>query len=174
MFVVAEKTFEWGSIQALRRIPRSDAIIVVAVTVVTVFTDLAIAVALGVIIAALVFAWNHAKQISVRTYTDDKSWKIYELRGSLFFASVAEFQTLFTPKEDPEEVVVEFRQARVVDHSAVEAIEALADRYLQIGKRLHLRHLSPDCLEVLDKAKDLIEINVREDPHYHIAHNRLG
>jgi SulP family sulfate permease len=174
MFVVAEKTFEWASLQALRKIPRSDAIIVVLVTVVTVFTDLAIAVVLGVVIAALVFAWQHAKHINVKTYTDDKGWKVYELEGSLFFASAAGFMNLFTPKEDPDEVVVEFRRAKVVDHSAIEAIDALATRYQQVGKRLHLRHLSPDCLELLNKAKDMVEVNTHEDPHYHIADDKLG
>ncbi|MEO8002093.1 MAG: SulP family inorganic anion transporter [Arenimonas sp.] len=174
MFVVAEKTFEWASLQALRKIPRSDAIIVVMVTVVTVFTDLAIAVVLGVVIAALVFAWRHAKQIKVKTYTDDKGWKVYELEGSLFFASAAGFADLFTPKDDPAEVVVEFLRAKVVDHSAIEAIDALAIRYQQVGKRLHLRHLSPDCLELLTKAKDMVEINEHEDPHYHIADSKLG
>jgi SulP family sulfate permease len=174
MFVVAEKTFEWASLQALRKIPRSDALIVVLVTVVTVFTDLAIAVVLGVVIAALVFAWQHAKQISVKTYTDDKGWKVYELEGSLFFASAAGFQGLFTPKEDPDEVVVEFRRAKVADHSAIEAIDALAGRYQQAGKRLHLRHLSQDCLELLSKAKDMVEVNIQEDPHYHIADDKLG
>jgi SulP family sulfate permease len=174
MFVVSQKTFAWASLQALRKIPRSDAIIVVLVTVVTVFTDLAIAVILGVVIAALVFAWQHAKQINVRTYTDDKGWKVYELEGSLFFASAAGFQNLFTPKEDPKEVVVEFRRAKVVDHSAIEAIDALATRYQQAGKRLHLRHLAPDCLELLSKAKDMVEVNTHEDPHYHIADSKLG
>ena len=174
MFVVAEKTFEWASLQALRKIPRSDAIIVVLVTVVTVFTDLAIAVVLGVVIAALVFAWQHAKHINVKTYTDDKGWKVYELEGSLFFASAAGFMALFTPREDPAEVVVEFRRSKVVDHSAIEAIDALATRYQQAGKRLHLRHLSPDCLELLSKAKDMVEVNTHEDPHYHIADDKLG
>ena len=125
-------------------------------------------------IAALVFAWQHAKQINVKTYLDEKGWKVYELEGSLFFASAAGFGTLFTPKEDPKEVVVEFRRAKVVDHSAIEAIDALAVRYQQLGKQLHLRHLSPDCLDLLTKAKDMVEINLQEDPHYHIADNRLG
>jgi len=174
MFVVCEKTFEWASLETLRKIPRSDAIIVVLVTVVTVFTDLAIAVVLGVVIAALVFAWQHAKQINVKTYTDDKGWKVYDLEGSLFFASAAGFAGLFTPKDDPEEVVVEFRRAKVVDHSAIEAIDALATRYQSAGKRLHLRHLSPDCLELLTKAKDMVEVNTHEDPHYHIADSKLG
>jgi SulP family sulfate permease len=174
MFMVSEKTFEWGSLTTMRKVPRSDTFIVVAVTLITVFTDLAIAVITGVIIAALVFAWQHAKHINVRTYLDDKGWKIYELEGSLFFASTAEFQTLFTPKDDPDEVVVEFRRARVIDHSAIEAIDSLASRYQQAGKRLHLRHLSPDCLEVLTNAKDMVEINMGEDPHYHLADDRLG
>jgi SulP family sulfate permease len=174
MFVVAEKTFEWASLQALRKIPRSDALIVVLVTVVTVFTDLAIAVVLGVVIAALVFAWQHAKQINVKAYFDDRGWKVYDLEGTLFFASAAGFQSLFTPKEDPDEVVVEFRRSKVADHSAIEAIDALATRYQQAGKRLHLRHLSPDCLELLSKAKDMVEVNLHEDPHYHIADDQLG
>ncbi|BCB27426.1 sodium-independent anion transporter [Sulfurimicrobium lacus] len=174
MFMVSEKTFEWGSFTAMCKVPKSDAFVVVAVTVITVFTDLAIAVVTGVIISALVFAWQHAKHINVQTYLDDKGWKVYELEGTLFFASVAQFQTLFNPKDDPDEVVVEFRRARVKDHSAVEAIDSLATRYQQAGKRLHLRHLSPDCLEVLEKAKDMVEINVGEDPHYHLADDRLG
>jgi SulP family sulfate permease len=174
MFVVSQKTFAWGSLATMRKVPRSDALVVVAVTVITVLTDLAIAVLTGVIISALVFAWQHAKHIRVQTYLDGKGWKVYELEGTLFFASTAEFQTLFTPKEDPDEVVVEFRRARVMDHSAVEAIDSLAMRYQQAGKRLHLRHLSPDCLEVLEKAKDMVELNLAEDPHYHIADNKLG
>jgi SulP family sulfate permease len=174
MFFVAEKTFEWGSLTALRKIPKSDAFIVVAVTVVTIFNDLAVAVLLGVIIAALVFAWDHAKQISAHSYTDDTGWKVYELKGSLFFASTSVFQDLFNPKSDPEHVVIEFKHAKVVDQSAIEAIDSLAGRYLGEGKRLHLRHLSPDCLELLEKAKDMVEINTYEDPHYHIADNRLG
>lgn len=174
MFVVSEKTFEWGSLAAMRKVPRQDAAVIVLVTVVTVLTDLAVAVVAGVIISALAFAWQHAKQIRAHAYLDDKGWKIYELEGSLFFASVAQFQSLFTPKEDPDEVVIEFRRSRVVDHSAVEAIDALASRYQQAGKRLHLRHLSPDCLEVLTNAKDMVELNVAEDPHYHIADNKLG
>ncbi|MGL6072085.1 SulP family inorganic anion transporter [Craterilacuibacter sp.] len=174
MFVVAEKTFEWGSLQALKKIPRQDAIIVIGVTVITVMTDLAIAVLCGVIFAALVFAWQQAKQISVRARTDEQGWKVYELEGSLFFASTANFAEQFSPKEDPQHVVIEFRNAKVVDHSAVEAIDALATRYQLEGKILHLRHLSPDCLELLDKAKGMVEVNAYEDPHYHIADNKLG
>lgn len=174
MFVVAEKTFEWGSIRSLRSVPRADALIVIGVTAVTVMTDLAIAVVAGVIIAALVFAWEHAKHINVTKYDDANGWRVYELEGSLFFASAGEFQTLFAPKEDPDDVVVEFLRAKVVDHSALEAIDALATRYEAEGKRLHLRHLSPDCLELLDKAKDMMEVNILEDPHYHVADDKIA
>ena len=174
MFVVSEKTFEWGSLRVLHKVPRHDALIIVAVTVITVLTDLVIAVIAGVIIAALVFAWQHAKQINVQTSVDENGWKIYDLEGSLFFASIATFQQLFTPQDDPREVIIEFRRARVVDHSALEAIDNLAERYQELGKRLHLRHLSPDCLDVLERAKGMVEVNVLEDPHYHIADDKLG
>ncbi len=174
MFVVSEKTFEWGSLRVLHKVPRHDALIIVAVTVITVLTDLAIAVIAGVIIAALVFAWQHAKQINVQTSVDENGWKIYDLEGSLFFASIATFQELFTPQDDPRDVIIEFRRARVVDHSALEAIDNLAERYQELGKRLHLRHLSPDCLDVLERAKGMVEVNVLEDPHYHIADDKLG
>jgi SulP family sulfate permease len=174
MFVVSEKTFEWSSLRVISKVPRHDAFVIIAVTIVTVFTNLATAVALGVIIAALVFAWEHAKQISVRVSTDGATRKVYELQGSLFFASARGFQDLFTPKDDPEEVIIEFRRARVMDHSALEAIDSLADRYRHLGKHLHLRHLSPDCYELLQKAKDMVEVNLAEDPRYHVADNQLG
>lgn len=174
MFVVSEKTFEWGSLQALRKVPKQDAIIVVGVTIITVLTDLAIAVLAGIVFAALVFAWQQAKQIQVETSTDENGWKVYRLKGVLFFASTASFARLFTPKEDPSHIVVEFANARVADHSAVEAIDALAGRYQQAGKTLHLRHLSPDCLELLSKAKDMVEVDSFADPHYHIADDKLG
>jgi SulP family sulfate permease len=174
MFVVSEKTFEWGSLNALRKVPRNDAFVVVAVTLITVFTDLAIAVVTGVIISALAFAWQHAKNIEVKIGRNAHGWKVYNLHGSLFFASTANFQALFTPADDPDEVVIVFRHAKVMDHSAVEAIDALAERYRKAGKRLHLRNLSPDCLDLLNNAKDMVELNVAEDPHYHIADNKLG
>ncbi len=174
MVVVCEKTFAWGSLQTLRKIPRQDAVIVVGVTVITVLTDLAVAVLAGVVFAALVFAWQHAKEIRAAISTDARGWKVYTLKGSLFFASTANFAALFDPKNDPQHVVIEFRDARVVDHSAVEAIDTLATRYQQAGKTLHLRHLSPDCLEILGNAKAMVEVNEFEDPHYRIADNRLA
>jgi SulP family sulfate permease len=174
MFVVSEKTFEWGSFRLFGKVPRPDIIVGLLVAAVTVVFDLAIAVVAGVIVSALVFAWEHAKQIRVNAYIDDKGWKVYELEGTLFFASVAGFQLFFSPRDDPQDVVIEFRRARVVDHSAIQAIDALAERYKQAGKNLHLRHLSPDCMEVLEKAKGMIEVNVLEDPRYRIADDKLG
>jgi SulP family sulfate permease len=152
MFVVCEKTFEWGTFRLFGKVPRADALVIVLVAGVTLAFNLATAVVAGVIVSALVFAWQHAKQIRVSTGVDAQGWKIYELEGTLFFASVSGFQELFAPKEDPQDVVVEFRRARVVDHSAIQAIDALAERYRSAGKRLHLRHLSPDCRSLLDRA----------------------
>ena len=174
MFVVSEKTFEWASLRVLGKVPRHDAFVIVAVTVVTVLTDLAIAVLVGVIISALVFAWQHAKHIRADIGKEAHGWKIYDLHGSLFFASTQNFAALFTPREDPADVVVDFAHARVMDHSAIEAIDSLAVRYRALGKRLHLRHLSEDCRELLDKARDMVEVNRLEDPHYHLADDRLG
>jgi sulfate permease, SulP family len=173
MFVVCEKTFEWGTFKVFGKIPKQDALVIVAVTIATVFTNLATAVILGILIAALVFAWEHAKQLSVRTHMEQQC-KIYELTGTLFFASVANFQELFDVRGDPGEVIVEFLHARVADHSAIEAIERLGQKYQQAGKRLRLRHLSPDCYELLRKARSMVEINVLEDPRYHVADNQLS
>ncbi len=148
--------------------------VVVGVAVITVLTDLAIAVLCGVVFAALVFAWQHAKHIAVRTRIDDKGWKMYELEGSLFFASAANFAELFAPKDDSQHTVIEISKAKMVDHSAIEAIDSLAMRYQQVGKLLHLRHLRPACLELLGNAKEMVEVNAFEDPHCHIADNKPG
>ncbi|MBZ2207780.1 SulP family inorganic anion transporter [Massilia sp. R798] len=174
MFVVCQKTFEWGSFRLFGKVPRADIFVGLLVAVVTLAFDLAIAVITGVIVSALVFAWEHAKNVRVTASIDANGWKVYELEGSLFFASVAGFGQMFSPKDDPQDVVIEFRRARVVDHSAIQAIDALADRYRQAGKRLHLRHLSPDCREVLETAKGMIEVNLLEDPRYHVADDKLG
>ncbi|MCP4995055.1 MAG: SulP family inorganic anion transporter [Gammaproteobacteria bacterium] len=175
MFMVVIGTFEWSSLRIMGKIPRSDAFVLILVSAVTVATDLAIAVVVGIIVSALVFAWEHAKHINVVTYPgklDDS--KVYELNGPLFFASVNNFQELFDPKNDPDDVVVEFQNSRVMDHSAIEAIDTLAERYLNAGKRLHLRHLSSECSELLHRADNLVEVNVIEDPVYHVAVDELG
>jgi SulP family sulfate permease len=173
MFVVCEKTFEWGTFRLFGKVPRADALVVVLVAGVTLAFNLATAVVAGVIVSALVFAWQHAKQIRVSTGMNADGWKVYELEGTLFFASVSGFQALFAPKEDPQDVVVEFRRARVADHSAIQAIDALAERYRSAGKRLHLRHLSPDCRSLLERAKDMIEVSLPEDPRYRVADDKL-
>jgi SulP family sulfate permease len=174
MFIVVIGTFEWSSFRIMGRIPRADAFIIVLVSGVTVATDLAIAVIVGVIVSALVFAWEHAKHINVRTYEGKMGGKVYELHGPLFFASINNFSNLFDPKNDPDDVVVEFQHSRVMDHSAIEAIDNLAERYLNANKRLHLRHLSEDCQLLLKKAGDLVEVNVIEDPRYRIADDQLA
>jgi len=174
MFMVVIGTFEWSSFRIIGKIPLSDAFILVLVSAVTVATDLAIAVVVGVIVSALVFAWQHAKHIKVTSYINEMEGKVYELEGPLFFASVKNFQDLFDPKNDPDDVVVEFQNSRVYDHSAIEAIDMLAERYLNEEKRLHLRHLSPECIKLLKKAGDLVEVNMIEDPRYHVADDLLA
>ncbi len=174
MFVIVEKTFEWSSFRFFGKIPHTDVFIGILVAVLTVMVNITLAVVVGVILAALVFAWEHAKQIDVSSTVDERGVKIYKLRGTLFFASVTQFRNLFDPADDPEQVVIDFAGARIVDHSAVEAIDSLAGRYTERGKKLYLRHLCADCLELLDKAKDLVELNITEDPHYHIADDKLG
>ena len=174
MFVVAEKTFEWGSLRLFGKIPRKDIFVGLLVGGVTIIADLAIAVILGVIVSTLIFAWEHAKIIEVKTSKNKKGWKTYELKGTLFFASVKNFHELFEIKTDPKEVIIDFKLSRVTDHSALMAIDSLAKKYKAANKKLHLVHLSPDCLDVLEDAKDMVEINVLEDPRYHIADDKLG
>jgi SulP family sulfate permease len=174
MFMVVIGTFEWSSFRMMRSIPKRDAFIIVLVSGVTVVTDLAIAVVVGVIVAALNFAWEHAKHIYATTKTDVDGAKIYEIHGPLFFGSAANFKDLFDPKSDPDKVIVEFKNSRVADHSAIEAIDSLAERYIAEGKELHLRHLSPECRQLLKKAGDLCDVNVLEDPNYRVAVDNLA
>ncbi|MCF6355261.1 MAG: SulP family inorganic anion transporter [Candidatus Polarisedimenticolaceae bacterium] len=174
MFIVVLGTFEWSSFRIMGKIPRSDAFVLILVSAVTVVTDLAVAVVVGVIVSALVFAWQHAKHIKAKTFVAENGSKVYELHGPLFFGSVHSFMELFDPRSDPDEVVVEFQHSRVVDHSGLEAIDNLAERYLNAGKTLHLRHLSPECRQLLRKAGNLVEVNVIEDPKYHVAVDDLA
>ena len=174
MFIVVIGTFEWSSIRIFNKIPRHDAFVLVLVSAVTVATDLAIAVVVGVIVSALVFAWENAKHINVQSYIDDHGSKVYELNGPIFFGSVKNFRDLFNPEDDPDDVIIEFQNSRVTDHSAIEAIDSLADRYIKAGKQLHLRHLSVECKQLLDKAGDLVEVNRLEDPSYHVADDKLA
>lgn len=174
MFIVVLGTFEWTSLRIIKKIPRTDAFVLVLVSGVTVATDLAIAVVVGVIVAALAFAWEHARHININGYDDDNGARVYELNGPLFFGSVKSFLELFKPENDPDEVIIEFQNSRVADHSAIEAIDTLAERYIKLGKKLHLRHLSPECRILLTKAGDLVEVNVMEDPKYHVADDQLA
>lgn len=174
MFIVVLGTFEWSSLRIIKKIPHTDAFVLVLVSGVTVATDLAVAVVVGVIVAALAFAWEHARHINVNGYDDDNGARVYELNGPLFFGSVKSFLELFKPENDPDEVIIEFQNSRVADHSAIEAIDTLADRYIQLGKKLHLRHLSAECRILLTKAGDLVEVNVMEDPNYHVADDKLA
>lgn len=174
MFMVVIGTFEWATFKLARRVPKRDFFVIVLVTVVTVMTDLAIAVIVGVIVSALMFAWEHAKHIYASTHINEKGSKIYQINGPLFFGSVSNFLEIFDARNDPQDVIVDFGQSRVADHSAIEAIETLAERYSKEGKTLHLRHLSQDCLALLTKAGSLVEINHIEDPSYKVATDVLA
>lgn len=174
MFMVVLGTFEWATFRMFGRVPIADIFVSILVAAVTVYADLAIAVVVGVIVSALIFAWEHAKHINAGTFFDENGAKVYELDGPLFFGSVHAFSELFDPKNDPDEVIVDFMAARVYDHSGLEAIDSLAERYVRAGKNLHLKHLSQECRELFKQAGNLVEVNVIEDPTYHVADNRLG
>jgi len=174
MFVVVLATFEWSSLRIMGKIPATDAFVLILVSAVTVFTDLAIAVVVGVIVSALVFAWEHAKHINITTYEDERGSRVHELNGPLFFGSVKNFLELFHPEDDADDVIIEFQNSRVADHSAIEAIDTLAERYIKAGKTLHLRHLSEECRRLLKKAGNLVEVNVMEDPRYHVADDQIA
>lgn len=174
MFVVVLATFSWSSLRIMGKIPATDAFVLITVSAVTVLTDLAIAVVVGVIISALVFAWEHAKHINIHTYDDEHGSRVHELNGPLFFGSVKNFLELFDPENEPNDVIIEFQNSRVADHSAIEAIDNLAERYIRAGKTLHLRHLSEECRQLLKKAGSLVEVNVMEDPRYHVADDQMA
>ncbi|MCD4824263.1 MAG: SulP family inorganic anion transporter, partial [Phycisphaerae bacterium] len=168
MFIVVIATFEWTSLRLWNRIPKSDLLVIVAVSAMTVIFDLAIAVAAGVIISAIVFAWKKSKQISAKT-RDEDGIRTYVLSGPLFFGAVTSFKDIFNPADDPDEVVVEFRNCRVYDHSALEAIHAVSEKYRALGKNARLKHLSKECQTLLKNAGDIIEVDLVDDPDYHIA-----
>ncbi|MEE9273038.1 MAG: SulP family inorganic anion transporter [Robiginitomaculum sp.] len=168
MFMVVIGTFAWRSLMIMRKIPLSDAIVIVLVTVVTIMTDLATAVVVGVIVSALVFAWTTATQTHTQIETTEDGTKIYKLDGPLFFGSIESFLEIFDAQSDPDHVIVDFMNSRVVDQSALQAIETLAFKYKSRGKILQLRHLAPDCHQLLKRAGQLI-IDADDDPDYEIA-----
>jgi SulP family sulfate permease len=174
MIMVAVGTFEWISFKMIGKMPRHDVLVGILVAGVTVFLhNLALAVLIGVIISSLVFAWESAKRIRARKYVDDDGVKHYEIYGPLFFGSVTAFNEKFDVLTDPERVIIDFKESRVADMSGIEALNKLTERYQKAGKELHLRHLSEDCRLLLTNADSLIEVNILEDPTYHIATNKI-
>lgn len=170
MFMVVIGTFEWSTFSTFGKVPKAEIAVIAVVTAVTVWQDLALAVIVGVILSALVFAWESAKHVRMRAEDRPDGSRLYSLQGLLYFGSVREFAERLAPSGQPDEVTIDFLHARVCDFSSLEAINALAKRYTEAGKRLRLRHLSPECAKMLDKSGDLCEIEIEEDdPHYTIA-----
>mmetsp|Transcript_16030 Transcript_16030/g.30792 ORF Transcript_16030/g.30792 Transcript_16030/m.30792 type:complete len:633 (-) Transcript_16030:346-2244(-) len=175
MLMVVLSTFEWSSFKLMSTVPRSEAFVLVLVTVLTVTTNLAIAVGVGVVASCLAFAWKSAQRVTATRITMDYAYDgrpagVYMLSGPLFFASTAVFKDLLAPNKEPlDDVVLDFMDCRVADASGVEAIDSLAERYKEAGKRLHLRHLSDDCRRLLRRSSDMVEVNATEDPWYGIA-----
>jgi SulP family sulfate permease len=170
MIMVAIGTFEWASLKTFRRMPKSDVIVMVLVTLITVFLhNLALAVLIGVVISALVFAWENAKRIRARKFIDEQGAKHYEIFGPLFFGSVTVFNEKFDVLNDPNEVIIDFSESRVADMSGIEALNKITERYRKVGKKLHLKHLSADCRQLLQDADEIIEVNVMEDPIYKVV-----
>lgn len=174
MIMVAIGTFEWASLRTFSRMPKSDIFVMIFVTLVTVILhNLALAVVVGVIISALVFSWDNAKRIRARKHIDEEGVKHYEIYGPLFFGSVSVFNEKFDVANDPDEVVIDFEESRVVDMSAIEALNKLTERYRKVGKRIRLKHLSPDCRKILQNAEEIIVVNVLEDPTYKLVVDKL-
>ncbi len=169
MFMVVIGTFAWSTFKVVNKVPKPDVIVILIVTVLTVIFDLAVAVLSGVIVSSLVFAWENAKRIRARKYVDEFGVKHYEIFGPLFFGCIELFNTKFDVQNDPEEVIIDFKESRIVDQSAIECINKLTERYLKNGKNIHLRHLSPDCVKLIKKAEKICVVNVLEDPDYFVA-----
>jgi SulP family sulfate permease len=170
MIMVSIGTFEWASLKTFNKMPKSDIVVMLVVTLVTaVLHNLAVAVIIGVIIAALVFAWDNAKRIRARKSYDENGVKQYAIYGPLFFGSVAAFHEKFDVINDPDIVIIDFAESRVADMSAIEALNKITERYHKAGKKIHLKHLSPDCKKLLINAHEIIDVNVLEDPTYKVA-----
>lgn len=174
MIMVSIGTFEWASLRTFGKMPLHDVLVIIIVALVTVFLhNLALAVLIGVVIAALVFAWENAKRIRARKYVDDNGVKHYEIFGPLFFGSIAAFNEKFDVQNDPEEVIIDFAESRVADMSGIEALNRITERYQKAGKKLHLKHLSEDCRKLLKDAEELIDVSIMEDPHYKVVTDKL-
>jgi sulfate permease, SulP family len=175
MIMVAIGTFEWASLRTFRKMPKSDVLVMVLVTGVTVLLhNLALAVIIGVIIAALVFAWDNAIRIRARKRIDENGVKHYQIFGPLFFGSVSAFNEKFDLTGDPDSIVVDFKESRVVDMSAIEALNKLTERYHKSGKKVSLKHLSADCRKLLSNADSIIDVNIIEDPTYKVIADKLS
>lgn len=169
MFMVAIGTFEWASLKTFKKMPTSDVLVMVLVTLITAIThNLAIAVLIGVVLAALAYAWENAKRIRARKYVDEKGVKHYEIFGPLFFGSTTAFLEKFDIQNDPNEVIIDFAESRIADMSAIEAVNNITHRYASKGKVVHLRHLSKDCIKLLNNAEAIIDVNILEDPSYKV------
>ena len=174
MFMVVIGTFAWSSFRIMNKIPKSDVFVLVLVSSLTVIFDLALAVIAGVIVSALVFAWESARKIRARKRIKEDGTKVYEIWGPLFFGSITTFNEKFDVKNDPESVEIDFVEARISDHSAIEAIFALVEKYRVEGKKIKLKHLSEDCKILLYKASPIFTGIIEEaidDPRYHLAAN---
>ena len=169
MFMVSIGTFEWSSFARITKMPKSDAFVLITVTVITIVADLAIAVISGVIISALVFAWKHAK-VTARTHREDDGTKIYDFDGPLFFGSVTAFNDNFDIKHDPKNIVLDFKNARVMDISGVEAVDAITKKYLEAGKTVKIRHLSAECKSIMKNAGQFCTYE-EDDPKYKVAYD---
>ncbi|MFT5918050.1 MAG: SulP family sulfate permease [Bacteroidia bacterium] len=172
MFMVVIGTFAWSSFRILHKIPLSDAFVIIVVSAITVWQDLAIAVIAGVIISALVFAWENATKIRARKKLKEDGTKVYEIWGPLFFGSVQNFNAKFDPKNDPQKVEIDFMESKVSDHSGIEALKNIANKYLDSGKEVKLTHLSPECKTLLltanPKFEEVIETSI-DDPRYYVV-----
>lgn len=168
MFMVVIGTFAWNSFKVMRKVPKTDAFVILLVTVVTVYEDLAVAVVVGVIVSALAYAWQNASRIHAKTYETPEGAKVYQIQGPLFFGSAEGFGEMFDPASDPATVIVDFADSRVADQSALNAIESLAAKYEALGKEIQLRHLSRDCHNLLTNAGHLM-VDSDDDPDYQIA-----
>ncbi len=174
MFMVAIGTFEWASLKVFKKLPRTDVIVMILVTLVTaIFHNLAVAVIIGVVFSSLAFAWESAIRIPARKFIDQNGVKGYEIFGPVFFGSVAAFHEKFDVLNDPDEIIIDFKESKVVDHSAIGAVNKVTERYRKVGKKVHLRHLSEDCKLLLDNASEIIEVNYWEDPHYQLVVDKL-
>lgn len=173
MFIVVLKTFAWSTLRTMNKMPKSDAFVIISVSIITVFFDLAVAVIIGVIISALVYAWESSQHITAVIKRDDeKKTKTYELYGPIFFGSVISFRDLFNPKNDPKNIVVNFEHARVWDHSGIKALEKLATRYQKAGKVITFKRLSSDCADLMQKAGNVVQRDKEKDPKYDVVMDR--